>query len=401
VRLGIDFGTCFMSAAYMQGDIPTPVRFGYNTVSLPSAAYVTARGEVMIGDDAVDRRQENPGAFRQYFKRDLGGHPYVFAEGLSIPIADLVKRMFVRAREAAIAQAPALAPVDGVVVTVPVTYEAGLRELTRQAALDAGFGTVDLLDEPLAAAEHWSAVAHPGGDADRPFLVYDLGGGTFDAALVIAQAGGIRLLSQPVGQAQLGGVVIDEALLADLERARPQAFAGSGRAGQMRRRLRLAAECLAAKERLSVASETQIFLETADGEPLEPYVLDRAGLSVLAAPLIEETVDICDRLVGEADLGWEALGTILLVGGSCRMPLLQDILRRRTGLQPVLADDPALAVCFGAARHAERLAQARAAQAAAAQERYVDVGRRAGERKSMFAAFAGGRRSAGDSEKSQ
>jgi molecular chaperone DnaK (HSP70) len=357
MRLGIDFGTCFTSGAYLQAGVPVPVRFGYNTLSLPSAAFVTPQGALLLGTEAEDRRLENPAMFRRHFKRDLGTGIAYRLGPLKVTAEELVARLLAALREAAMLQAPALGPADQAAITVPVSYEAARRGLIVEAARQAGFAEVELLEEPVAAGLHWASGGAPlpeGGTA----LVYDLGGGTFDAALVGRRGGRLAALGPPVGSDQLGGAALDEAVLTALLRARPGLVPDSppegpdGRLARGRRMLRLAEECRALKERLTAAPEAQLFLDSVDGRPLEPFRLTRAELAALAAPLVGETVALCTRLLEEAGLSWDRLDAVLLVGGTCRMPLVREAVARAAGRTPALVDDPALAVCFGAARHA-------------------------------------------------
>src|SRR5262245_60018952 len=123
----------------MQGEVAVPVRFGYNILSLHSAAFVTTEGGVLLGTDAEDRRLEDPAMFRREFKRDLGsGTPFRFGP-LALTAEELVARLFAKVREEASAQAPELGPPDEAVITVPATYQETRRRLMREAGLAAGF----------------------------------------------------------------------------------------------------------------------------------------------------------------------------------------------------------------------------------------------------------------------
>jgi molecular chaperone DnaK (HSP70) len=166
MKLGVDFGTCFTSGAYMHSGMPVPVRFGYNVLSLPSAAYLTLDGCLLLGTDAEDRRLEDPAMYRRHFERDLGtGIPYRLGT-LTISPEKLVAALLRSLREAAATQAPELGPPDHAVITIPVSYEAGRRQIMLDAARAAGFSEVALLEEPIAAGLHWASTSRPHGKGE-------------------------------------------------------------------------------------------------------------------------------------------------------------------------------------------------------------------------------------------
>ena len=210
MHLGIDFGTTFSSAAlFVNGEIKRvkePMRSGY---SYPSSAFVNKEGKVFVGQAAENQRGQDPSSYRREFKRDLGQKiPSSLGNRKFLP-EDLVSEMLkVLKREAE--EMVNRQRIESAIVTIPASYAGYRAELMEQAARDAGFKQVQLLPEPVAAAIYYDR-GQPLADGER-LLVYDLGGGTFDAALMEKRGDRFELLAQPVGDERLGGSDFDTAI---------------------------------------------------------------------------------------------------------------------------------------------------------------------------------------------
>ncbi len=197
-------------------------------------------------------------------------------------------------------------------------------------------------------------------------LVYDLGGGTFDAALLRKTATGFELLAQPLGLDDCGGCDFDRAIFQDLlQRCSPalRARLATDDLAALRARDAVWNACRDLKHQLTEATDAEAWITQA--HPPEAYSLTRVDFERLIEPLLEQTVALCQRLVAAAGLTESDRATlkVLMVGGSCRMPCVGRTLQQAFRQAPLSVDDPELAVCQGAAFHAAALDQAELASA--------------------------------------
>jgi|GEM_PF-5342721 len=351
MRLGIDFGTCFSSAAFMKDGGPTPVKFGHNETSLPSSACVDGQGRVRVGRVAENLRRGSPARYRREFKLDLGTRtPYRMGDLSLLPeelVAELL-REFKREAEPLGRNGGNFAAT----ITVPANYSKLKRQLMEEAGRAAGFFEVALLEEPVAAAVYHAARRGAGRDGEVT-LVYDLGGGTFDAALIRKEGAGYVALAAPVGT-RGGGAdfdrMIGNRLLEQGDESLRAALAADD-LNAMRGRLIFADECRELKHRLGeeeVVEEELLLLPQA---PALSARLTREDFNAMISPLLEETWDLCRLMVEGAGLDLGHVDRVLLVGGSSRIPHVREVARRELGRPVVPADDPELAVALGAALH--------------------------------------------------
>jgi molecular chaperone DnaK (HSP70) len=218
-----------------------------------------------------------------------------------------------------------------------------------QAARDAGFKQVQLLPEPVAAAIYYDR-GQPLADGER-LLVYDLGGGTFDAALMQKRGDRFELLAQPVGDERLGGSDFDTAIYNHLRQNCSQTLSqlldpSQRDARAIRTRLKVVDWLRDFKHQLSVVEAHTDDLPIGD---FDVYTLSQSTFQGLIHQQLQTTVDLCDRLVRDAGLAWSQVGKVLLVGGSCRIPYVRQLLEKRFNCNVVRVDEPELAVCLGAA----------------------------------------------------
>lgn len=177
MKLGIDFGTCYSSAAVLLDNIPTPIpaplTYGY---CLPSSVFITEQGEILVGQVAENNRQKNPQFYRREFKRDLGSpDPYILGKISMLPeelIAEVLKKLKTEAEKVALARGKK--SLTNTLITIPAIYTSYKRNLMLEAGEKAGFSHIEMLEEPVAAAIYYSRHAQiKDGDI---ILVYDLGG---------------------------------------------------------------------------------------------------------------------------------------------------------------------------------------------------------------------------------
>jgi len=359
MRLGIDFGTCFSSAALMIGETLTLVKDPYGLgYSLPSSVYVTPRGEILVGRAAEHQRTRDPSRYRHEFKRDLGKgrEPFLLGERPLRP-EDLVALVLSKLKGEAdrMAQGLGQPPLKGAIITVPATYLDHRRRLMEQAAQKAEFSEVELLDEPVAAAIYYAQ--RSGIQDGEIILTYDLGGGTFDTALLQKRGASYEFLGLPDGLERCGGVDFDHAIYNDLAgkcSAELRDLLVSPHADTLALRTRsiVSQECNDLKHQLSEAQEAEMSTVVPGVGSLESYHLTRDAFNDLIASYIQQTLERCHRVVKNAGLRWGQVNRLLLVGGSCRIPYVQERLTQELGLPVSPAPDLELVVCEGAALYA-------------------------------------------------
>lgn len=307
----IDFGTSTTAASVMVDGEPRLVRHGNNRC-FPSAACVLENGEIEVCDNALALRTKFPASFKSEFKLniaeplDISGHGY----------ADLVAAILKFVKRCAEIESNGV-PVDRVVLTVPAMYTAedARLDVMRRAAGTAGFETVDFLSEPIAAARHYAHVS--GAASDGLTLIYDLGGGTFDPALVrCSDDGSAEVIGSAPGE-KCGGRYFDKAIyscLCDRYKATDTPLTKSGRLDDY-------ATCRRMKEALSASDEVTQLLS--NGQMAR---LTRKEFEQLVAPLVEMTLASCDAMLKNAGCRWKDVSRVLFVGGSSAIPLISMML---------------------------------------------------------------------------
>ena len=348
--LGIDFGTCNSSAALLLDGtlkrIAEPLKHDY---CFPSSIFVTGQGEILVGHAAENARQQDPQRYCHEFKRDLGSDtPYTLGNRQMLPeelITEVIRKLKVEADK--VVKGRGIQPLSDAIITVPATYGKYKRDMMQEAGMAAGFSQVELLDEPVAAAIYYSR--HAPVVEGEIVLVYDLGGGTFDATLVQRKAVGYKILAMPKGLPNCGGKNFDREIYQDFKQRCSESL---GRRLDDKKEWRTKAIvgdlCKQIKHQLSEAEEAQVYIPIGDGES---YTLTRQVFNGIIEPLIGETIDCCDQLVRSAGIEWQQVDRVLLVGGSCRIPYVQETVEEKFGRPHLLVDEPELAVCLGAAIH--------------------------------------------------
>lgn len=362
MALGIDFGTSFTAAAHADRAHLRLVELEYDRTISPSIVFVQADGGLAVGREAELAGAARPDCVLVDIKADLGRpQPYrVGARDISPEAA--VAAVFAAVRSAAETRC-GFALDEQVTITVPSAFGvSGSRiDAMRRAAAAAGFDPqrTAFVHEPVAAA-----IGYFGGDWPRPhfgpdsaLLIYDLGGGTFDAAAVRISPQ-LAVVGLPVGDDTIGGRKFDRIILDSLLRRcsdqaqdlydRPE---DEARLPRWRGRSVAARQvCCEVKERLAVMRETPVALPDID----EPLALKLEEMEALIEPLIETTASLMQRLEHEVREANLVPAGVLLVGGSCRLPVVRRVLEARLGLPLLAAPDPARIVATGAAIEARR-----------------------------------------------
>ncbi|WP_432839501.1 Hsp70 family protein [Dactylosporangium sp. CA-092794] len=343
--IGIDLGSSSTVAFLRRDDGTTePVLFD-GVPLLPSAVFAGPGGELLAGRDAVHSARAHPERFEGNPKRRIDeGRVFLGAE---VPVEALLGALL--RRVAAEAHRVAGVPVAAATVCHPAAWGPGRRSTLWRAAAGAGLGEVRLVPEPVAAAA-FHLRRH--GAISSDLLVYDLGAGTFDVAVVRHDprpgGGAAMQVLCSAGLDDTGGQDVDAAIVG-LLRAR-------GGAPELWRRLdepatvadraarrQLWEDVRGAKEMLSRTSSATVYLPLLDTSEL----LTRDELERLAAPLIQRTVNAIGVTLAACPVPLRPLGAVILVGGASRMPLVATMLHRALHIAPTVIDQPELVVAAG------------------------------------------------------
>ncbi len=345
-RLGIDLGTTFTAAAVEQGGRAEVVQLGDHAPQIPSAVFVREDGGLLVGEAAVRKGAVQPDRLEREFKRRLGDRvPYVLG-GQEFSAQQLTASLLRTVVDEVAGRYGG--PPERLALTHPANWGAHRRAVLLEAVRLAGVGEVTMLSEPAAAAVHFASTELAEvGDA---IAVYDLGGGTFDAAVLRKQPAEFELLGTPDGVEQLGGVDFDDRIFryvlrsldgaaTDLDPDEPAVVAAL---------VRLRRECTDAKEALSKDSETSVPVAL-PGSPPSSVHLSRVEFEDMIRPDVEQTVRCMRRALQSASLAPEDVRTVVLVGGSARIPLVAETLGHEFGRPVAVSTQPKLAVALGAA----------------------------------------------------
>lgn len=346
--LGVDLGTTYTAAAIHRDGRTTTVDLGVRTAAVPSVVFLRDDETILTGEAASRRGATEPARVAREFKRRVGDTTPILLGG-SPYSADALMGRLLRWVVDAVSEREG-APPAGIAVTHPANWGPYKRELLHQAIVRADLDGATTITEPEAAVTYYASQERV--DPGSIIAVYDLGGGTFDAAVVRKTATGVELLGTPEGIERLGGVDVDEAVFAhvsaalggaldDLDPDDPAAMAAV---------LRLRAECVEAKEALSADTEVSIPV-------LLPNVstevrLTRAELEAMIRPPLGDSLTAMRRALRSAGVEPAQLTTVLLAGGSSRIPLVAQLVSAELG-RPVAVDaHPKHGVALGAAQAA-------------------------------------------------
>jgi len=355
--LGVDLGTTFTAAATWRGGKVEMVSLGTRTTVIPSVVLVREDGTMLTGEAASRRGLTEPERVARGFKRRLGDPTPIWLGG-SPYAAEALMAALLRAVVDQVAQQEG-GPPSRICLSHPASWTQYKQDLFARAVGLAGLDGVTYITEPQAAAlfyAHQQRV-EPG----AMVAVYDLGGGTFDAAVLRKTAAGFELIGAPEGIEWLGGMDFDTAVfahvrqtvgdaLAELDEEDPAAQAAVAR---------LREECTAAKETLS--SDTDVTIPVLLPVGSSEVRLTRAELEAMVRPSLRGSVEALRRALRTAEVPPDQLHSVLLVGGASRMPIVAQLVGAELG-RPVAVDaHPKHAVALGAAYLASGETQPRAA----------------------------------------
>ncbi|QLG62363.1 molecular chaperone DnaK [Halorarum salinum] len=344
--LGVDLGTTNSAFAVMEGGDPEIIVNAEGDRTTPSVVAFSDDGERLVGKPAKNQAVQNPDRTVQSIKRHMGEEDYAVEidgeeytpEQLSAMILQKIKRD---------AEEYLGDDVEKAVITVPAYFNDKQRQATKDAGEIAGFEVERIVNEPTAASMAYGL----DDDSDQTVLVYDLGGGTFDVS-VLDLGGGVYEVVATNGDNDLGGDDWDEAVIDHLAEEFGNEHGIDLREDrQALQRLKDAAE--EAKIELSSRKQTSInlpFITATDSGPVHLETeLTRATFESLTSDLVERTVGPTEQALSDAGYDADDIDEVILVGGSTRMPQVQDQVEELVGQEPKKNVNPDEAVALGAA----------------------------------------------------
>ncbi len=350
--IGIDLGTTNSCVAVMEGGKPVVIANTEGARTTPSVVAFTKTGERLVGEPAKRQAVTNAEKTISSIKREMGtDHKRTIDEKNYSPqeISAMILQKLKADAENYLGE-----KVTDAVITVPAYFNDAQRQATKDAGKIAGMDVKRIINEPTAAALAYGL----DNEKEQKIMVYDLGGGTFDVSIIEIGEGVIEVLSTS-GDNRLGGDDFDQKItdymLAEFKKTEGIDLSGDKMALQ---RLKEAAE--KAKKELSSATTTNINLPfitaTAEGPKHFDMNLTRAKFDELTHDLVERTAIPVQNALKDAGLTASELGQVLLVGGSTRIPAVQDKVKQLTGKEPSKSLNPDECVALGASIQGGKLA---------------------------------------------
>lgn len=354
--IGIDLGTTNSCVAIVEGGRPEVIVNAEGERTTPSVVAFSKSGERLVGNVAIRQQAVNPDRTISSVKRHMGSDWRANIDGKSYSpqeISAMVLRKLKGDAERFLGK-----DVTDAVITVPAYFNDTQRQATKDAGRIAGLNVLRIINEPTSAALAYG-LDH---GSPQKVMVYDLGGGTFDVSIIEIGEGVIEVLAT-AGNNHLGGDDFDERLCKHLiaEFKRTSGF-DAERDPMAHQRLKEAAR--SAKEELSSLSSTHVnlpFLAQNQNGPLHfECEVTRAEFDRMTADLVERTTEPVQQALNDAGIAASELGQVLLVGGSTRIPAVQEHVRKLTRLEPANSINPDECVAQGAAIQGDTLANAAA-----------------------------------------
>ena len=350
--IGIDLGTTNSCVAVMEGGQPTVIANTEGARTTPSVVAFTKTGERLVGEPAKRQAVTNAEKTISSIKREMGTDYRVNIDGKKYSpqeISAMILQKLKKDAEDYLGET-----VNEAVITVPAYFNDAQRQATKDAGKIAGLDVKRIINEPTAAALAYGL----DNEKEQKIMVYGLGGGTFDVSIIEIGDGVIEVLST-AGNNRLGGDDFDQKvtdyMLAEFKKNEGVDLSADKMALQ---RLKEAAE--KAKKELSSATTTNINLPfitaTAEGPKHFDMNLSRAKFDELTHDLVEKTAEPVRRALSDAGITASELGQVLLVGGSTRIPAVQDKVRQLTGKEPSKTLNPDECVALGASVQGGKLA---------------------------------------------
>ena len=365
--LGIDLGTTRSLVAVVRSGKAQVLQAATTTDTLlPSVVYYPSSGNPVVGYDALAHLADDPKNTIISAKRFMGrsqadikfSHPYelsgskdampafVTAQGEVSPVE--VSARILAALEQRAASALPDESIQGAVITVPAYFDEAQRQATKDAAQAAGINVLRLLNEPTAAAVAYGLDQPTDDDTENYYLIYDLGGGTFDVSILKLSDGVFEVLATG-GNSALGGDDIDRLLTNWLIKQ----LNIDPKDVSLHDKSILAQQAKRYKQALTDAE--QVDIDIVVNEQSYQGVLSRKDLITIAEPVSRRTLSVCEQVLRDAKLSAADLDEVILVGGSTRMPAVQQVVADFFAKEPLCRLNPDEVVALGAAQTAHQL----------------------------------------------
>ena len=350
--IGIDLGTTNSCVAVMEGGKPVVIANNEGVRTTPSVVAFTKNGERLVGEPAKRQAVTNADKTISSIKRHMGTDYKVSIDGKNYTPQEISAMILQKLK--ADAESYLGESVSEAVITVPAYFNDAQRQATKDAGKIAGLDVKRIINEPTAAALAYGL----DNENEQKVMVYDLGGGTFDVSIIEIGDGVIEVLSTN-GDTRLGGDDFDQKIMDwmidEFKKAEGVDLSTDKMALQ---RLKEAAE--KAKKELSSATTTNVNLPfitaTADGPKHFDMNLTRAKFEELVSDLVERTAIPVQNAMKDAGLNYSDISKVLLVGGSTRVPCVQEKVKQLTGKEPNKSLNPDECVAVGASIQGGKLA---------------------------------------------
>ena len=342
--IGIDLGTTNSCVAVIEGGEPVVIPNAEGARTTPSVVAFSKTGERMVGQVAKRQAITNPERTVSSIKREMGSNYKVTIDGKSYTPQEISAMILQKLK--ADAEAYLGEPVTSAVITVPAYFTDAQRQATKDAGKIAGLDVKRIINEPTAAALSYGVDK----DNDQKVMVYDLGGGTFDVS-IIEMGDGVQEVLATAGNNRLGGDDFDQRImdwiLSSFKMEQGIDLSGDKMAMQ---RIKEAAE--KAKIELSGVTSAAINLPFITADATGPKHLDmtlsRAKFNELTADLVEKTMGPVRQALSDSGLSINEISKVLLVGGSSRIPAVQEAVKNFIGKDPFKGINPDECVAIGA-----------------------------------------------------
>ena len=346
--IGIDLGTTNSCVAVIEGGKPVVIPNSEGARTTPSIVAFSKTGERMVGQVAKRQAITNPDRTVSSIKREMGSDYKVHIDDKNYTPQEISAMILQKLK--ADAEAYLGETVNSAVITVPAYFTDSQRQATKDAGKIAGLDVKRIINEPTAAALSYGIDK----GQEQKIIVYDLGGGTFDVS-IIEMGDGVQEVLATAGNNRLGGDDFDKRVMdwmtGEFKKENGIDLSGDKMALQ---RLKEAAE--KAKIELSGMTSTQINLPFITADASGPKHLDmtltRAKFDELTADLVEKTVGPVKQALSDASLSFNDITKILMVGGSSRMPSVQEAVKKLSGKEPFKGINPDECVAIGASLQA-------------------------------------------------
>ena len=344
--IGIDLGTTNSCVAVLEGGSPVVIANAEGSRTTPSVVGFTKGGERLVGETAKRQAITNPERTISSIKRHMGSDYKVEIDGKKYTPQDISAMILGKLK--ADAEAYLGEKVTEAVITVPAYFTDSQKQATKDAGKIAGLDVKRIINEPTAASLAYGLDKEMG---HHKILVYDLGGGTFDVSILELGDGVFEVLATN-GDNKLGGDDFDEIVMNYMADTFGKENGIDLRKDRMAlQRLREAAE--KAKKELSSAQSTNVnlpFITVSDAGPLHMNMdLTRAKFDQLTAHLVQKTIEPMKKAMKDAGVTNSDIEKVILVGGSTRIPAVQDAVKNITGKDPFKGINPDECVAIGAA----------------------------------------------------